>query len=237
MRQVFLDRPWIHQEEPEPLAAIFRSHGVLRKYPKGHMFFHGGDDGEVSLLVKGLVFFTFPDSGDRDRIFALLPPKRVIGDLDALTKDRLNIIAVTARPSEVLTVSGRIYRKALESDQNLLLLYTKSAIHKEEAELEGLMANFTFQLEERMLALFSSIIRAYYPLKKEDWNPVPLTLTTYEIADIVSSCRSTISTILNQWVEKGLAKRSGRRLVLHGKLFVHEYDWTGETDQLSGRQQ
>ncbi|MCG5031523.1 Crp/Fnr family transcriptional regulator [Mesosutterella sp. OilRF-GAM-744-9] len=230
MRQVFLSRPWIHQKEPEPLARIFETYGVQRKLPKGHLFSHGGEQGGVSYLVKGMAFFSFPDNEDRDRIFALLPPHRVIGDLDALTEFHLNIVAITARPSEVLTVSGDLYRREILKDPSLLYLYTRSAIAKEEAHMEGLFANFTFPLEQRVIALFSALIGTYYPLKPRGWNPLPLNLTTFEIADIVASNRSTISTIVNGWVEKGLARRDGRRLVLHGTLFANEYDWTREVD-------
>ncbi|MDL2060186.1 Crp/Fnr family transcriptional regulator [Mesosutterella sp. AGMB02718] len=235
MRQVFLSRPWIHHEEPGPLAAIFEKYGVRRKLPKGHLFTHGGEQGDVSYLVKGMAFFSIPDNEDRDRIFALLPPHRVIGDLDALTEFHLNIIAVTARPSEVLTVSGDLYRREVLKDPKLLYLYTRSAITKEEAHMEGLFANFTFPLEKRLIALFSAIIGTYYPLKPQDWNPLPLNLTTFEIADIVASNRSTISTIVNEWVDKGLARRDGRRLVLHGALFENDYDWTRELDQAQRR--
>ena len=75
--------------------------------------------------------------------------------------------------------------------------------------MEGLMAVFTLPLEKRLIALCSSIINSYYPLKITEWNPVPLQLTTFEMADIVSSNRSTISTVINQWIEEGLAKRDG----------------------------
>ena len=87
------------------------------------------------------------------------------------------------------------------------------------------MAVFTLPAEKRLIALASSVINSYYPLKPDGWNPMPLQLTTFEIADITSSNRSTVSTIINQWVDKGLAKRDGSWLELHGKLFRDEYDW------------
>ena len=85
-------------------------------------------------------------------------------------------------------------------------LYTINALAKEETHMEGLMAVFTLPLEKRLIALCSSIINSYYPLKITEWNPVPLQLTTFEMADIVSSNRSTISTVINQWIEEGLAR-------------------------------
>lgn len=152
MRQVFQSRPWVHQEEPEALAEVFRLYGVRRRVPKGYVFLHGSERGEVNYLVKGIAFFAFVDSDGRDRIFAVLPPKRVIGDLDALTEYRLNVIAVTSRPCEVLTVPGEVYRKFLRSDPKLMELYAVSAVTKEESHMEGLFANYTLPLEQRLHA-------------------------------------------------------------------------------------
>ena len=56
MRQVFLNAPWVHSEEPAPLKEIFKKFGERRKYPKGYMFEHGGSHGNVYLVQKGLVF-------------------------------------------------------------------------------------------------------------------------------------------------------------------------------------
>lgn len=83
MRQVFLNAPWVHDAEPPQLKAIFEQHGVLRKFPKGFIFNHGGTQGNVYFITKGLVFFTFPDPKDKFRVFGILPPDRVVGDLDA----------------------------------------------------------------------------------------------------------------------------------------------------------
>ena len=225
MRQVFLNAPWVHSEEPAPLKEIFKKFGERRKYPKGYMFEHGGSHGNVYLVQKGLVFFAFPDNEDKFRVFGIIPPERVVGDLDAITKFKLNVWATSVRPTEALVVSGETYRKEIESNPELMRLYTINALAKEETHMEGLMAVFTLPLEKRLIALCSSIINSYYPLKITELNPVPLQLTTFEMADIVSSNRSTISTVINQWIEEGLAKRDGRWLHLHGKLFSNEYDW------------
>lgn len=70
MRQVFLNAPWVHDAEPPQLKAIFEQHGVLRKFPKGFIFNHGGTQGNVYFITKGLVFFTFPDPKDKFRVLA-----------------------------------------------------------------------------------------------------------------------------------------------------------------------
>ncbi len=225
MRQVFENIPWIHKPEPPELLAIFEKYGTRRKLPSGHIFTHGGTAGKVNLLTKGLAFFSFVDKENRNRIFSILPPGRVIGDLDAVTAFHLNLIAYTARASEVLTVPNELYRETVTASAELLKSYTVNAIRKEECHMEGMIAVYSLPLEQRLIALMSSVIRSYYPLKENDWNPVPLRLTTFEIADVTVSNRSSVSTVINQWIEQGLARKDGRILLLHGALFSSEHDW------------
>ena len=220
----FLNAPWVHDAEPPQLKGDFEQHGVPASSRRVH-FQSWRNPGECITTSLRLVFFTFPDPKDKFRVFGILPPDRVVGDLDAVTQFSINVFATSARPTECLVVPGRVYREALEADPELMKLYAINAVAKEETHMEGMMAVFTLPAEKRLIALASSVINSYYPLKPDGWNPMPLQLTTFEIADITSSNRSTVSTIINQWVDKGLAKRDGSWLELHGKLFRDEYDW------------
>ncbi len=230
MRQVFLRQPWVFKADPEPFARIFKEYGEPRKVGKGYIFSHGGGPkGEVAFVQKGLVFFRFTDRFSKYRIFAVVPPGGMIGDLDALTAQRLNIVAEAARPSHVLVMSGDRFRSEISRNVEIMSLYAQRSIIKEEVILEGMIGNFTMPLSLRLVGLLNSVISAYYPLKTEDWNPVPVTLTTFEIANIIASTRSTISTILNEWIDMGLVKRDGRRLLCHGQLFKADYNWDGKS--------
>ncbi len=65
-----------------------------------------------------------------------------------------------------------------------------------------------------------SVISAYYPLKRDDWNPLPLSLTITEIAQITAASRSSVSEILSEWAAEGVAKKDGRRIIVHGSLLA-----------------
>lgn len=228
MRQVFLRQPWVFKADPEPLVRIFMEYGEPRKLAKGYVFHHGGEQGEVAYIQKGLAFFRFTDRFSKNRIFAVVPPGGCVGDLDVLTEQRLNVVAETVRPSTALFVSGERFRRELMGDMELMSAYARRAIIKEEVIAEGMIANFTMPLALRLVGLLNSFVTAYYPLKPNDWNPIPVTLTTFEIANIIASTRSTISTILNEWMDKDLVRRDGRRLLCHGRLFTVDYDWDGK---------
>ena len=225
MRQLFRNPPWFHPQEPEIIASIFRERGERRKLHKGYIFRHGGKDGEVAYIEKGLVFFVFSGQSDKTHIFAIVPRGGVVGDLDALTQESLNLDAEVARNTEALFLSGDAYRAAILESKERLLAYVTGSIVKEEIQMEGLIANFTLPLEERLVAFMSAAINAHYRIKADGWNPVPIAFTTFEISNTIASNRSSISTIITRWANDGLAKRDGRRLMLHGKLFRSDYDW------------
>ena len=230
MRQVFLRQPWVFKADPEPLAQVFKEHGEPRKFGKGYIFQHGGGpEGEVALVQKGLVFFRFTDRFNKNRIFAVVPPGGMVGDLDALTAQRINVVAEAARPGVALVMSGDRFRREISRSVDMMSLYAQRSIIKEEVIAEGMIGNFTMPLSLRLVGLLNSVISAYYPLKPDDWNPIPVTLTTFEIANIIASTRSTISTILNEWMDVGLVKRDGRRLLCHGQLFKADYNWDGKS--------
>ncbi|HBZ57758.1 MAG TPA: Crp/Fnr family transcriptional regulator [Sutterella sp.] len=228
MRQVFLRQPWVFKTDPEQLVRIFTEYGEPRKLAKGYVFHHGGEQGEVAYIQKGLAFFRFTDRFSKNRIFAVVPPGGCVGDLDVLTEQRVNVVAECARPTVALFVSGERFRKKLSNDMGLMTTYARRAIIKQEVIEEGMIANFTMPLALRLVGLLNSFVTAYYPLKPNDWNPIPVTLTTFEIANIIASTRSTISTILNEWMDKDLVRRDGRRLLCHGRLFTVDYDWDGK---------
>ena len=228
MRQVFLRQPWVFKTDPEQLVRIFTEYGEPRKLAKGYVFHHGGEQGEVAYIQKGLAFFRFTDRFSKNRIFAVVPPGGCFGDLDVLTEQRVNVVAECARPTVALFVSGERFRKELSNDMGLMTTYARRSIIKQEVIEEGMIANFTMPLALRLVGLLNSFVTAYYPLKPNDWNPIPVTLTTFEIANIIASTRSTISTILNEWMDKDLVRRDGRRLLCHGRLFTVDYDWDGK---------
>ena len=204
VRQVFLNAPWVHDAEPPQLKAIFEQHGVLRKFPKGFIFNHGGTQGNVYYITKGLVFFTFPDPKDKFRVFGILPPDRVVGDLDAVTQFSINVFATSARPTECLVVPGRVYREALEADPELMKLYAINAVAKEETHMEGMMAVFTLPAEKRLIALASSVINSYYPLKPDGWNPMPR--RSKSRTSRPQTARQSAQSSISGWIK---ASRSG----------------------------
>ncbi len=227
MRQVFLQSPWIHPEEPFELKRLIQAHGMRVELKAGTALPHGSGSSNsyVGLLEKGLGAFTFEDHAGRPFIFALIVPGRCFGDLDAMTQSRLNLKGMVIRDSIVVLIERSHWDKLVRSSNDLLYTYTKNAIKKEESHMEGMIANFTLDLSSRIRALLRSLISAYYLVKENDWNPLPVKLTITEISQIVAANRASVSLVFSDWLQQDLVRKDGRRLIIHGQLLTRIYDW------------
>ncbi|MDY6010553.1 MAG: Crp/Fnr family transcriptional regulator [Duodenibacillus sp.] len=228
MRQVMRTRPWTLPVEPPQLVEIFRRYGREVVYDKGQPLSHGGLTGDVSLLLEGMVTFSFVDIASKSRIFALILPGRTIGDLDALNPHSTRVVAECIRPSRLLVVSNEAYRAALRSSVELMELYADLAILKAESVLEGAFANFTMDLDGRLRALLYSLMCESPIFRAQpniEWCACPVDLTVTEIARIVAGNRSWVSTKLSEWTEEGLVRRVGRVMEIRTSLFSPVYDW------------
>ena len=104
-------------------------------------------------------------------------------------------------------------------------IYADLAILKQESALEGMLANFTLDLEARLRVFLLSAITSFAELERDGWNLCPLGLTITELSRILSADRSWVSTKVNDWIKLGDARKDGRKLYLHGRLFDSVWDW------------
>lgn len=98
-------------------------------------------------------------------------------------------------------------------------------VQKQESHIEALLACATMDIDMRLKSFFHALINAYYALRPNDWNPVPVNLSTVILGRIVSASRTSVSLTLSEWIKEGLAKRDDRILLLHGRLFEEIYNW------------
>ncbi len=205
---------------------FFHRCGKMHLLDKGQALTHGGDTGEVALLVDGLVSFSFVDVNSTHHIFALVLPDRAIGDLDALNPLGTNVLAECIRPSRVLTVTNEQYRAFLRESVQRMELYADLAILKEECELEGTFANFTLDLDARLRILLYALYASFgIVVKPSVWYPCPLALTVTEFAQIVAANRSWVSTKFSEWSKLGLIRKTCRTIECQSELFAPIHDW------------
>ena len=225
MRQILYGEQWIHPEAPPQVQEIFHRKGKLVKIKKGQELSHGGPDGEISLLTKGLCLYQFYDWSDKEHIMAVILPNRTIGDIDAACKNVANVNAYVARDGEALVLPYKVWHEEITKDTKVLEAFTVNVIQKQESAIEALLACFTMEIDMRLRSLLHAVTKAYYPIKDNAWNPVPIPLNTVVLARIISSSRTSVSLTLNEWIQKGLAAKDGKILLIHGSLYQELFDW------------
>ena len=161
-------------------------------------------------------------------------PGRALGDLDALNPHRVAVHVDFIRPSSVLIVPRARFLESLRASVEMMEIYADLAILKQESALEGMLANFTLDLEARLRVFLLSAITSFAELQRCGWNLCPLGLTITELSRILSADRSWVSTKVNDWIKLGDARKDGRKLYLHGRLFDSVWDWgCGKQNQRS----
>lgn len=225
MRQILYGEQWIHPEEPQEIQEIFFKYGQKRKLNKGQELLHGGPTGEITLLLKGLCLYRFWDWEDKEHIFSVIVPNRVMGDIDAACNNIANVSAYVVKDSVGIVLPYNIWHREIFGNRDILEIFTKSVVEKQESHIEALLACATMDIDMRLKSFFHALMSAYYTPRPKDWNPVPVNLNTVILGRIVSASRTSVSLTLSEWIKKGLAKRDGRILLLHGNLFEEIYNW------------
>ncbi len=199
--------------------------GEKRKLRKGQELRHGAPAGEVTLLLRGLCLYRFWDHQDKERVLCVILPNRTMGDIDAFCGNTANVSAYVVRDSTALVLPYEVWHREIMASTDLLEKVAANIIIKQESHIEALLACFSMDVELRIKSFFHALIKSYYPPKLEDWNPVPIRMSTVFIAKVVSTSRTSVSLKLNEWAQEGLLKKDGSMLVVHGHLLKGLYDW------------
>ena len=227
MRQVFRGFPWVHQPADPEIVRFFNACGRWLRLEAGACIFNGGDRGEIALVLSGLGAFSFQDTRGRNHIFTLVPPGRLMGDVDGLCASTVNVTDQALRDTEVRLVHRDLFLRFLDENPLIERKHALGVIADHESDMEGMIANFTLSAPERIATLLSSLVHNLRPARTEDgFYQLDLALTTVEISQVVSVARPTVSSILSQWRQRGLLRKCGRKLCVSQRLFEDLYDWT-----------
>lgn len=233
MRQILYGEQWIHPEEPQIIRDIFYKYGKEQHLKKGTELMHGGPCGEVTLLVKGLGLYLFTDSNMKEHVMSLIIPNRVMGDIDGACCNVANVCVPLVMDSTVLTLSYEAWHREVFENNEVLKVFTNNVVRKQESHIEALLACFTLDVADRLRSFFQALIKSYYPVNYDDWNPVPVIgLNTVLLAKIVSASRTSVSLTLTEWTNKGLIRKDGSQFVIHGHLLKGLNDWFAKKDDI-----
>lgn len=236
MRQVFRQLPWIHPQIDQRIQQFFNQYGRYLRLKQGASIFNGGDTGEIALVLSGLGVFSFPDKHLKNHYLSLIPPGSLMGDVDGLTHESVNVYDSAFRDSEVRLIKRDIFRDFLIQNPELLHAHTLSVIAHHESCMEALIANSTLTLPERLQVLYASLAASLGKSSEmKGFVSIPLTLTAVELASFVNAFRQSVSSVHTEIESNGeiVRKRGETQLA---KNFINGcFDWLENGAQPSVR--
>ncbi len=225
MRQILYGQQWIHPEAPPEVVEIFRRRGEKRQIKKGTELKHGAPDGEVTLLLTGLCLYRFWDIEEKEHVLTVILPNRTMGDIDGLTATMANVSAYAVKNCTGLVLPYEVWHEEIRRDINIYEKVARNICFKQESHIEALLACFTLDVDRRLRAFLHALVSSYYKPNLDGWNPMPVHMTATLLGIIISASRTSVSLTLSEWSKKGLTKKDGRVLLLHGKIFRDLFDW------------
>lgn len=234
MRQVFLGTPWVHARPDARITHFFNEAGRWMRIPASGALLNGGDRAEIALLLSGLAAFVFTDRKSKHHIFSLILPGRIMGDVDGLSQSVVNVRDVALRDSQVRVVGREDFVAFLDAHPDIGRAHTLGVIADHESDMEGMIANFTLSVAERIAALLHSLVQSAQSEPERGWYRLPCALRAVEIGQIVSVARPTVSSLLARWTRLGLMRRDAGAMYVHERLFAQLYDWTRQAPGPAG---
>jgi CRP-like cAMP-binding protein len=218
----------VHEAAPVEIQQFFNAQGRYCKLAQGAGIFNGGDSGEIALVLTGIGEFSFSDYQSENHTFTLIFPGSLMGNVDGLTGESVNVIDSAFRELELRLLKKELFVEFLNANPRIDRLHTLSVIADHESDMEGLIANMTLPVHERLRALARSLVWRTGVPAENGWHRLPLALRATEMARIICASRQTASHLLHSLEEQGILKRS-RSECLVAEAFVRDtYDWIKE---------
>ena len=226
MMKAFNTLPWIPPAEYKKISEIYMKYGIFRKLKKNTFLKNSGDKNKLFYLKKGLCMGFVDYQPEKSVLLTLLPPGRAIGDLTCISGEAVNMRIVVKEDSELLALPKDILKNQIKENCEIALLIAKTMIAKRESHLEGMLANCTLCVEERLKTFFKVLITSYLVPNEGGWHRLPVRLNNEELASIVNATRVSVSRILTAWSEKNHYKKTNsKNILIHARQLESVYDW------------
>ena len=232
----FRQLPWIHPQIDPRIQQFFNQYGRYLRLKQGASIFNGGDAGEIALVLCGLGVFSFPDKHLKNHYLSLIPPGSLMGDVDGLTHESVNVYDSAFRDSEVRLIKRDIFRDFLIQNPELLHAHTLSVIAHHESCMEALIANSTFNASRSpsgSLRKSGGFFRKIH--REKSFVSIPLTLTAVELSAFVNASRQSVSSVHTEIESNGDIVRKKGETQLSKKFIDGCFDWLENGAQPSVR--
>lgn len=186
----------------------------------------GGDANRLFLLEEGIcAYFVAGATTGHSTIMSLLLPGTTLCDMTSSVGRRCNVETRAVQASKVWCTAPDFYERHVFTNPELAVEKYQHAVGKQEATLEGMIANFTLPPEQRVKILLKAVLLHEQAELGSDWTRIPYDLPAEVIGQTVNLTRQTVAQTIGDWRRAGLARRVGRHLEVLPTLFDDIYDW------------
>ena len=184
-------------------------------YRKGRVIYRQGEPSDLVLLVRdGHVRLTLPKTGsDGGRIVGIAGPRELLG-IEAVTLDiPRRYTAIAGSACTVIPLNGAAVFKALRASPMTLSQFLCSSDNDlAEARLISLSSGFSSKAR-----IADVLLDLAYRFGVDDGRRIRLDhwFTHQELADLAGAHRSTVTTVINDWIYDGMLKQPPRGLIIN----------------------
>ena len=197
--------------------------GVLRDLNRGERLFGAGEAaGELFLVRTGHIRLLSVDSSgagkasrsaNRGKVVGIAGPWELCGEEALLSDASRRCDGVAGEPCQLLVLNARGAQKALQTSPQTFEAFLRA----KEAELALARALSALRRPGGAKARLGALLLDLGTRlgEKEEKGPgkglrIPIALTHQVLADLSDAHRSTVTTLLNDWIYEGVLKTEGR---------------------------
>ncbi len=188
--------------------------GGGRTLRRGEALYEIGCPGrEVFLVRAGLIRLTLPGKGERDRTVGLAGPWEMLGEEGLFRGTPRRTGAVAGESAEVTVLDGETVFSALGTSPRSLEAFLKAST--EDLDLARAMADPRRPgRPQRRLARLLLHLASRWGREEQGGVRIPARLTHQLLGEISGIHRSTVTTLLNDWIYRDLLEGGEGSVVL-----------------------
>jgi CRP-like cAMP-binding protein len=205
------NRQWLEQSRlfkgaPEGAIAMADEASVTRGFTQGSAIFREGDSGEaIYLITQGRVKIARANLEGRERIFTILTPPEVVGEMALVSEQPRTATAYCLDPVQTVVLYRDVLKGILDRYPSVLWNLSRiMASRLSEMNREVEVLSFASTQACVAHALHSLYLKNAF-LKGADGNPV-IGFTHQDVANRTGNSRETITRVLREFEEEGVIR-------------------------------
>jgi CRP-like cAMP-binding protein len=202
----------IFQGLPEEELKLLEDKMIVQKYKKGQsIFVEGAYPSGIFFVKEGRIKKYKVSRDGREQIIYICNRGELLGYSALLSEEAYPDSAATLENAVVGFISREVFLKVLSLSPTLSLRLLKNLSH-EFGVLVNTIASFAHRTVRERLALSLLILKDKFDDKDAQGNPIGITLSREDLANIVGTAIETLVRILHSFKEEGLIETQGRKI-------------------------